>query len=219
MFDDMLFGNVRCSEFVDADMASRFKEAFTTRLNLIDVDDVIMSPFEGEVYEACSKPSFVLTESKSHKECVVRVEVPHFEHCERIPLRPSPLICSFNETIDFMRDGESGDKIGKFNLYRLKFNVLWGHLDEDGNIEEEERITADFIDVCVPAQDDAELLAFWESGRCVSVWDADVGFYVCVPDRETCIEELERILYEYESVDSKREKRERKLTALKAASN
>lgn len=71
--------------------------------------------------------------------------------------------------------------------------------------------------MCVPAQDDAELVVFWESGRYVSVWDADVGFYVNVPDRETCIAELERILYEYESADSKREKRERKLAALKQA--
>jgi hypothetical protein len=114
-----------------------------------------------------------------------------------------------------MRDGEGGNRKGKFDMYRLKMNVLW--LEDSCECACMERIATDFIDVCVPAQDDAELLAFWEYGGCVNVWDEDVGFYVCVPDRETCIEELERILYEYESTDSKREKRERKLAALKEA--
>ena len=206
MLDDMLYGNVAQSEFVDAETAANFKKTLSFALGWLQV----FTPFLPSVdcmYEACSKNSFIVTDSMSH---VVRVEVPHFDNCERIPLRRSPLVCSFNNSIDFMRDGEGGSEKGKFNLYRLKMNML---MMENGCME---RIAADFIDVCVPAQDDAELAMFWESGSYVNVWDADVGFYVAVPDVWTCIDELERILYEYESCDAKKEKRERKLAALRA---
>jgi hypothetical protein len=189
-------------------MAAGFREALSFALGWLQV----IAPFvEGRMYEVCCRQSFIVTGSNVHDDCV-RVEVPHYDHCERIPLRRSPLVCSFNDSIEFIRDGEGGSKKGKFDMYRIKMNMLW--LEEDSSMD---RIATDFIDVCVPAQDDAELAVFWESGRCVKVWDADVGFFVAVPDRETCIEELERILYVYKSADSKREKRERKLVVLKDA--
>lgn len=177
---------------------------------------IFSSPFESdEVRNKCSRNSFLITNSKSHENSVVRVEVPHFEKCERIPLRRSPLFCSFNETIVFKRDGAA--KIGKFNLYRLKMNVLCQTIDEDDQVSQDDKIPADFVDVSIPDQEDAELLAFWGRGRSVNVFDRDVGLWVTIPDLATVVMELKRILEDYDSCDSKREKRVRKLELLHKA--
>lgn len=173
-----------------------------------------VSPFEDDAFRnACSRNSFLLTNSKGHEHSVVRVEVPHFSKCERIPLRKTPLFCSFNETIDFVRDGV--ERKGRFNLYRLRMNHLCVHYNAEGKVIKEEKVAADFIDVSVPDKEDAELVYFWKHGRSMNLYEPALGFWVEVPDLQTCISELERILTQYESVPSKKEKREKKLEALK----
>lgn len=214
--DHLLFLNRNIDQdMFDPNNIEGFKQTFTSALAKIDVgaNAMMCSPFESdEVRNMCSRNSFLITNSKGHENSVVRVEVPHFDMCERIPLRKTPLFCSFNETIDFKRDGQA--KVGRFNLYRLKMNVLCQHFDEEGGIIKEERIPADFIDVSVSDSEDIELQYFWTRGRSINVYDADVHMWVTIPDLETAVTELQRILTEYECNDAKRVKREAKLTAL-----
>lgn len=216
--DHLLFLNRNIEQdMFDPNIIEDFKLAFKEALANVDggQNTMMLSPFESdEIRNICSRNSFLITNSKGHENSVVRIEVPHFDMCERIPLRKTPLFCSFNETIDFKRDG--ADKVGRFNLYRLKMNVLCQHFDEEGGIVREERIPADFIDVSVPDIEDIELRYFWTRGRSINVYDTDVNMWVTIPDLETAVMELQRILTEYESTDSKRAKREAKLKALQS---
>jgi hypothetical protein len=187
-----------------------FKAAVNEAVAALDDEAyTFLSPFAGiEERNKASRHSFLITNSTGNDNSVVMVEVPHFDKCERIPLRKTPLFCSFNETIDFNRDGVS--KKGKFNLYRFKMNIL---CCEDEN-DRMEKVPADLIDVSIPDKEDVELLYFWARGRSVNIFDKDCGVWVTIPDLETCIQEVKRILVEYESTDFKREKRQAKLAAL-----
>lgn len=197
-----------------------FKKEFTSALAKVDVEcvegavgAVMCSPFESDEFRnLSSRNSFLLTNSMGQENSVVLVDVPHFDRCEKIPLRKTPMFCSFNETIDFVRD-KSGDqnKKGCFNLYRLKLNVLCQHFDEEGGVVKDERIPADFIDVSVPDQSDVELLHFWSRGRSINIFDQDTGIWVTIPDMETVVMELKRIVNEYDCPDGKKEKRMAKL--------
>lgn len=201
------------NDMMDPQIIAEFKDDFTKALGTLSgkYDNTIFSsPFESdEIRNKCSRNSFLLVNSKAQADSVVRIDVPHFERCERIPLRRTPLFCSFNETIDFKRDG--ADKVGKFNLYRLKFNVLAQTFDEDGVITREDKIPADMVDLSVPDMTDAELINFWSHGRSLNVFDKDVGVWVNVPDVTTVVSELKRILEEYDSCENKKEKRIKKL--------
>lgn len=205
-----------------------FKEALNEAITQINDDEggEFISPFlSNEIRNTCSRHSFLITNSNFHENHVVKVDLPHFDKCERIPLRRTPLFCSFNESIDFDRD-EAATKRGTFNLYRLRLNFMHvtvtsdadsNHPDDDKNAIKTERIAADFIDVTVPNQQDAELINFWNYGRATMLYDVDTGYWLVLPDLRTSIAELDRILTEYECPAQKREKRERKLAALKKA--
>lgn len=232
--DHMLFLHKKLdSAFMTDDVIAKFQKDYAMTLKdlqlpikqELETEDVeqekkksasheFISPFESDEFRnECSRHSFFLTNSTGHENSVVRVEVPHFERCERIPLRKTPLFCSFNETIDFIRDGI--EMKGQFNLYRLRMNNLIAHFDDDGKLLREEKVACDFIDVSVPNRDDAELRLFWNRGHCVSIYEESIGFWVTVPDPDTCIAELERILTQYDSQESKKEKREKKLEELR----
>lgn len=226
--DHMLFLHKKMdSSFLSEDVVKKFQKEYNEALKGLEMpkkeeENVeeegityqFVSPFENDEFRnECSRNSFLITNSKGHENSVVRVEVPHFERCERIPLRKTPLFCSFNETIDFIRDGV--EMKGQFNLYRLRMNNIIAHFDKEGKLLKEEKVACDFIDVSVPNKNDAELNLFWQRGHCVNIFDESVGFWVVVPDPETCIAELERILTQYDSQASKKEKREKKLEELK----
>ena len=204
------------TDMVDPVLAEDFMKDFNAKLSVLSSEyenTIFSSPFESdEMRNKCSRNSFLIVNSKSQTDSVVRVEVPHFDKCERIPLRRTPLFCSFNETIDFKRDG--ADKVGKFNLYRLKLNVLAQRFNEEGEVEHEDRVPADLVDISVADMGDEELMNFWNSGRSLNVFDRDVGFWLTIPDVGTAISELKRILEEYDSCDSKKEKRTKKLALL-----
>jgi hypothetical protein len=206
------------NDMCDPQIIKSFTDNFNTAINMLSskFDNVIFSsPLESdEIRNKCSRNSFIITNSKSHENSVVRVEVPHFDKCERIPLRRSPLFFSFNETIDFKRDGVS--KVGRFNLYRLKMNVLCESFDDEGHVTSEDKIPCDFIDVTILDRTDAELNAFWTHGMSMNIFDHDVGFWVTIPDITTVVSELKRILEDYDSCDSKKEKRMRKLELFQA---
>lgn len=198
------------------------KFAAALQVGLHDQDDperslLFASPMaDTNTRNQCSRNSFLLTPSRAQENHVVMVEVPHFHMCERIPLRKTPLFCSFNETIDFNRTGDTSEQArGKFNLYRLKMNMSCRSFDEERQEWKDERIPADFIDVTVPDMTDIELQYFWSRGRCMNVFDTDANQWVTIPDLDTCIAELERILGQYESCTVKKEKRVVKLQALK----
>lgn len=226
--DQMLYlnGGTQNNNFapiVPENVTAGFKQAFTAKLEAVKVlegEDIEMaggfiSPFkDNETRNKCSRNSFIITNSKASKDHVVRVEVPHFDMCERVPLKRTPFFCSFNETIDFSRD-DTGSK-GRFNLYRLKMNVLHRWTDVEIGVQKEDKIPADVFDVSIPDRDDVELIHFWSRGMSVNVLDKDTHIWVTIPDVPTCIAELTRILDTYESVESKKEKRMKKLEALKS---
>lgn len=212
--DHALFLDTPFDSMINHEVAQQFRQEFTENLKQIEVENAqLRSPFESNVFRnKCSRNSFLITPSQVQENSVVMIEVPHFDRCEKIPLRKTPLFCSFNESIKFKRDGK--DKIGHFNLYRLKMNVLCECYDAEGNVVREEKVPADFVDVSVPDWDDAELQHFWSRGRSLNVYDQDVNMWVAIPDLYTVVQELHRILTEYNSSDVKKAKREAKMAIL-----
>lgn len=219
--DHMLFINKPINDaFLPSEVVERFKQDFNDALNTASANadfaegGVFMSPFETtDARNNVSRNSFVLVSSEKHAESVVRVDVPHFNKCERIPLRKSPLFASYNTTISFKRDEKEMLK-GEFDLYRLRFNCLYISKTEDDEFKEE-RITADFIDISIASQDDAELLDFWNRGRSLNVLEKHTNMWVIVPNLETCINDLYKMLNVYECPENKRAKREAKLIKMK----
>lgn len=218
--DHMLFlgSNDVPQGFMTQNEINEFKDTYKTIMSNLSMDDdefgQFFTPFDDvEIRNKCSRNSFLLTNNKGVDNSVVMVEVPHFDMCERIPLRKTPLFCSFNETIDFLRDGNN--KVGRFNLYRLRMNNIYAKFDQDGSLIKEEKVVADFIDVSVLDKGDAELEFFWAHGRSVNVFDTIVGFWIMMPDIYTSVSELERILSIYDSSSGKKEKRMKKLEILK----
>lgn len=236
LFDHMFFLNKPHPDtFMDDATIAEFKSDVNTAFANIDSDlGKFVSPFErDEVRNSCSKNSFIIVPSEAQENCVVRIEVPHFLKCERIPLRHTPLMASCNHTLEFNRDvtGQSEMK-GHFDLVRLKFNCLYvGLVEKDVNSKDTEehmsavsdetgesssmdmyteKISADFIDIILPNKDDMELLDFWRNGRCVVVFDQNLNMSITVPDLPTCSNDLYKMLWVYECPQHKREKRERK---------
>lgn len=207
-----LFQNQRL--FDDATVKS-FKNDYKEALG-----EGITSPFEGDdERNKCSKNSFVMKDSLTHEDSIVKIQLPHFEMCEKIPLRRSPFFCSYNETINFKRDGLV--MVGSFVLYRMKLN----------NYSVDQFVAADFIDVTISAQDDADQAKFWDDSRCLNVFDKDAcmwdapGVYtqgrprqtphfVVIPDVSTCLKDISNMLDVYTCPEGKREKRIRKQAIL-----
>lgn len=203
----------------------------------------IITPFESKkVRNFCSKRSFIITHSTSQEDHVVRVEIPHMNKCEFIPLKKTPLVFSYNKTIEFKRDIE-GKYIAKFDLLRLRLNNMLvpeeetlEQLDDDtdtvsinGSVIEDVEdvyydykkcrvVPADFIDVSIPYKNDAELLDFWNSGgykRCYEIYDRFVGTNLMIPNVNECIRDLSNILHVYTNSHMKTEKRQKRLDMFK----
>lgn len=190
----------------------------------------MVSPFTSYEYRnMASRHSFILTRSNAHADKVVKVETPHYDMCDRIPLRKSPIFCSFNDTINFVKDGYVRD----FELCRIRFNNIHEIVDsvaveltpdiESGGISLKlqpcssgryERITSDFIDISINGKYDTENLDFWMHGRCMMVHEPVVNTWVTVPDVQSCIRDIWKMLYIYDCPQSKREKRMRKIKVL-----
>ena len=132
-----------------------FKSDYINEVNKLSTNStVILTPFQDDdIRNDCSRYGFLLKKSESHDDSIVRVEVPHFDKCENIPMRKSPFFCSYNETINFMRDGQALE--GKFDLYRIRYNNIFLELDENRKPAREERVAADFIDVSISSKTDA----------------------------------------------------------------
>lgn len=198
------------------------------KLNETSKNKLIISPFEDDqIRNSCSRYSFLLTRSEQHEDSVVKIDVPHFDRCENIPLKKSPFFVSYNETIDFKRDGQNLE--GKFDLYRIRYNNLIVELNEEGSAFKEERAAADFIDVSISSKTDAELIDFWSTARCEHIIDNDISSWkimregkwekvtcwLIMPNISTCINDLYKMLNIYECPDGKKAKREIRFAALK----
>lgn len=205
----------------------------------------LLTPFESKkVRNFSSKRSFIITNSTSQEDHVVRVEIPHINKCEFIPLRKTPLVFSYNKTIEFKRDIE-GEYIAKFDLLRLRLNNMLVPEDDttdnenpgddtetvsvNGSVCEDIEdiyydykkcrvVPADFIDVSIPYKNDAELLDFWNSGgykRCYEIYDRFIGTNLMIPNVNECIRDLSNILHVYTNSHMKTEKRQKRLDMFK----
>lgn len=225
ILDHMLFLNKPTPEwFLDQATITQFKADLQAEFeNITGFDGKFLSPCESDdIRNACSKYSFVLRNSKSKENSVTLVEVPHFEKCERIPLRRTPLMASHNSSISFNRDiTAQQDMVGEFDLYRLKFTGLFVSYDDGSDDEDvtpsitESKISFDFIDVSIPHQTDADLLDFWTHGRCVNVHERITNMWLVLPDIHTCMHDLYKMLNVYECPEHKREKRQRRFDIFK----
>jgi hypothetical protein len=174
------------------------------------------SPFEDiETRNKVSKQSFIIVDSSERKNDVMHIDIPHFEMCEKIPLRRSPFVCSHNRTISFDRCDDlvfgtlaPENGCGSFDLFRMKLNFLMNKKEIQGG-RDYETVGAEFIDISVPRQCDAELHGFFDGtydGTDVH-WDGDIRCEMRVPTLDSAIEDLFRMLYVYVCPESKREKR------------
>jgi hypothetical protein len=202
------------------DVVDQFKSDLTRAIDgLHDEDGVYMSPFDNpSVRNSVSRYSFVIAKSlgiKDNKDNIVKIEIPHFEFCEKIPLRRTPLVCSHNRSINFKRiDGSFGQNDGVFDLYRLRMNIRFQR--PTGTYEV---IKSNFIDISILDRQDRELHNFWSSGNVTKVFEPSIQKEVFIPDIDTMIKDLWKMLYVYKSTDSKRSTREEKLQKLMEMKN
>jgi hypothetical protein len=218
--DNTLFSNNNGGGILSADEVKAFKDAYAEALCDKEISDGFMvSPFADDLTRnECSKRSFIIRHSLTERKEVVRVEVPHLTRCERIPLKKSPFVVSHNNTITFKRD-KSGKYHGEFDLIRLRLNNMFmsnkSVNQDDVDFKVRHKIVpADFIDVSIPSQQDAQLLDFWMHGgvfRCVSVVEPCTKITVVVPNLDECIRDLHDMLYVYDNNQIKVEKRKERL--------
>ena len=226
----------------DEDTIASFKKDFNDEVEKLNAKkafnkSIVISPFEDDqIRNDCSRYSFLITKSEGHDESVVKVDVPHFDMCENIPLKKSPFFSSYNETINFNRTSVSGDSeseastsVGQFDLYRIRFNNLLVEFTDEGKAVKDERIAADFIDVSIASKKDAELIDFWNTARCEHIMDPNAclwkvqrdgkwettSCWLIMPNIATCINDLYKMLNIYECPESKKNKREIRYTELK----
>jgi hypothetical protein len=195
--DSTLFGMSE-NTILRQDLVAEFKEKYNNTLSSMQDDNgiegKILSPFQDTIIRnECSKKSFMILEHETNADNIIRIEVPHFEKCEFIPLKKSPLVVSCNNTISFDRDTEGIYK-GAFDLIRMRLNNLYVFgedaenyiiIDKISDVESDvgssmsstcsnsesqsirmvrhKIIPADFIDVSIPHKHDAELLDFWKT--------------------------------------------------------
>lgn len=217
------------------DLCQAFKQAYMSLLkeytgdsSVNGTEERLISPFEdNEARNICSKRSFMITNDEVCDK-VVRIEIPHFDMCEFIPLKKSPLVVSYNKTIAFDRDIEGKYK-GRFELIRMRLNNLCvvDAVEHSANEDDTSDIVsiassfsktfivpADFIDVSIPLKGDAVLEDFWANGgfkRCYEVYDRFVGCNVMVPNLNQCIHDLSNMLNLYNNGQVKTEKRQQRL--------
>jgi hypothetical protein len=207
------------SAFLDGTTVQRFKDDYNAALEDLDSEDgIFISPFaDSATRNGVSRNSFIIADSLVQEDNVVRVEVPHFEMCENIPLRKTPIFCSHNRSINFSRVAGDDNVTGCFDLYRLRFNTMFllnkeaaAKAKRDYNV-----ITADFVDISILDRADAENADFWKHGTMISVFDPAAKVWIEIPDMNSMLYDLYKMLHVYDCPESKREKRQMRWDALK----
>jgi hypothetical protein len=228
---------------LNSGFVSTFKETYNSLLSKYNDESnsgCLLSPFEDNIIRnQCSKKSFIIADSNVQDGHVVRVEVPHLDKCEFIPLKKSPLVVSHNKAIKFKRDVDEKYE-GAFELIRMRMNNMFipsssddvcnednkSHSSHSSGVEGVEAkcmqrhkiIPADFIDVSIPLKHDAELLDFWSSGgsrRCYEIYDKFVGAPIMIPNLNECIRDIHNMINLYTNTHVKIEKRVKRLELFK----
>lgn len=206
------------SAFLNPEEIQDFKRTLRETLAeaSVDQEQYYVSPFDDDIVRnKVSRNSFIIADSVSQDDSVVRIEVPHFEMCETIPLRKTPLVCSHNRSIRFVRDAarnggsDAPPLYGAFDLYRLRFNVMHCSASE-GTSDTCETVTADMIDVCILAHDDAEQQDFWSKTGwrpLIRMADDRLDYAFNIPSLSAMIDDLHKMLNIYDCPESKRTKR------------
>lgn len=227
----------RAEQFMSDELVEQFQKDYNAAISELcddSCDGMFVSPLESnEFRNAASRHSYIIANSHTHAESVVRVDVPHFEMCERIPLKKTPLFCSHNRSISFNRNADKQHQQlkGAFDLYRIRFNNMFvpnvpetaddassdsGSSNHGGSGRlRREHVTADFVDISIPAQDDVELREFWNNGRILMVNDITSNIWLAIPDLPTMINDLHKMLTVYECPEAKRAKRQLRYDILK----
>jgi hypothetical protein len=224
-------------QFMSDELIAQFRSDYNEALARLTVEEMgaegmFVSPLDNKEFRnAASRHSYILANSNVKEDSVVRVDVPHFEMCERIPLKKTPIFCSHNRTIRFNRTGDSDNEMrGSFDLYRIRFNNLFipsspsASSDEDCDDDsasrngrlQRENVIADFVDISISSQDDVELAQFWQSGRSMLVNDIASSMWIVIPDLVSMMNDLYKMLHVYECPESKRAKRQMRYDTLKA---
>lgn len=249
----------RCNDkFLDPQDIERFKANLSAALEknqpVADADPIVagadavasadpivsyVSPLAGtRERNQVSRNSFLLTDSFVEKDAVVLIDVPHFERCETIPLRKTPIFVSHNRSLNFKRCGESSktktkiaetpgeEMVAKFELIRLKMNfVRINAVSKRAFPGRRASVPAGMIDVSIPDRTDHELNRFWEketSAQGSQLIDVDVDVdenhivRITIPTIDVLIDDLEKMLNVYDCPAYKAERRGDCLRTLQA---
>lgn len=188
------------------------------------------SAFESvEVRNFCSRQSFIIRKSEVQQDKVVIMDVPFLPRCNRIPAKKSPFSISFNDTIN--NTSENG-LVSNFSLIRLKmYNMMQVPRDDAVGIDlvvegddsvhlqvlpkmRKVKVPSDFIDVCIPGQDDSVLNDMWQNEKVMLLTERNTRVNVLIPDLESLIHEMKSILDTYVGPEAKKQKRIDKLMFL-----
>jgi hypothetical protein len=195
-----------------------------------------ISPLSDDlVRNRLTNKSYMITESLVVLGSSVKIDVSNLPKAERIPLVPTPIFVSVNDSIK--RVDPETERVTSFTLYRVRMkhmilrdsDKICVHLrvnkDKGDVIELQlykpyDKVNADFVDCSIPNRDDTELLSFEKRGGfrfALSQKVSAYGFVLTVPTLEECRFEYEKMLTVFDCPESKREKREKRLSALNEA--
>ena len=183
-----------------------FKEAHADAFAEIDMTSPLESTAARNI---ASSRSYVIEKPQDNTDEIVLIYTPSFKDAERIPLHRTPVSCSVNRSIDYVNNGHRM----VFDLVRMK----WTMINADNS-----KHAIDFVDCVVPRREDTELGEYW--GRIFAgEHTVDVIYMhsnmlgsmpVIVPTMRMSAGEIWKMLHIYESPESKREARMKKLAIL-----
>jgi len=157
----------RTRDGADTLFDASYKEAFVkTHVTEFDKVGATSCFISDDIRNASSSNSIYITASEVTPEKVVRIDMPHYDRAERVPLDFTPVFCSINDTI--YKKSET-DRVSHLALYRIKWGSLYevtssDSASESGGSTTASRMAADFIDISLLGQDDTELLDFASRG-------------------------------------------------------
>jgi hypothetical protein len=221
--------DTRIPTFMADDDIEEFKNAFNEAMTQNDFMPLFHNDFNRNML---SRHSFEIVPSNCTSfdvPSVVKVEVPHFDNLSHLPLKKTPLFASKNS----IKIESNNSMTRSFELWRLKMNIgVYNTHDGDRiktsiAVKENEQVAlsltyiqtyykkdAELIDITMSHQSDPELHDMWKNERFMTVKDNITGMFIKVPDLNASIHGLRKLLYVYESDESKKTKRENKLQRL-----
>lgn len=210
--------------FLDNVSIEEFKAKYTRKMNEIGIPSI----FDNKTSKfVSSKNSFIIENHENLLNASVRIEIPHFPDCEKLPLMMTPVFCSKNNTLQFMDNNLKRS----FCLFRMKLNNNYREYDDNVqvrlNINNDDhikvnikprygfkQISADLIDVSIPNHDDDDMIDTWKHGNFLNVFDNVFSRSLTIPTIHSCIRDIQKMLNLYTSSEFKRNKRILKMQKL-----